>query len=320
MITDLLNRYPDAPKKTLARLLRKEHPEEFTSVEQARTAIRIYTGASGKEKTVPIKVDKRPPGTLKIPKGQHQTRRPLTITTPGKWLMCSDWHVPYHDERALEAALRYAVDAGCEHLYLNGDLIDFYKSSQWEKDPRKRNLDYELRTLWSILDMVAPMFKGRKIYKIGNHEDRYTRRVWQATPELAVLPRFDLDEVLEVKQRGFEVVHSKQHARMNGLHVFHGHELARGFIAPVNVARGLWLRTNSRSIAGHWHRASVHVETAGVGEKTYPCYSLGCLCNLTPEYAPVNKWTHGFAIVELGKGYSVANHIIDRGTVYAMGG
>jgi hypothetical protein len=64
----------------------------------------------------------------------------------------------------------------------------------------------------------------------------------------------------------------------------------------------------------------VHVETAGVGEKTYPCYSLGCLCNLTPEYAPVNKWTHGFAIVELGKGYSVANHIIDRGTVYAMGG
>ena len=321
LIIEYMEKYPDAPKATLAKMLHKNYPLDFKSVENARSAIRSLTGAQGNSSAnvKPVKVDKRKPTTIKIPKGAKQTRKPLSITTEGKWLVCSDWHVPYHDEVALEACLRFAIDNKCEHLYLNGDLIDFYQSSQWEKDPRARNLEQELVTLWSILDNIKDRF-ARKVYKIGNHEDRFTRRLWQATPELAVLNRFDVDKVLEVAERGFECVASKQHAKMNGLRIFHGHELSKGFIAPVNVARGLWLRTNTRCVAGHWHRTSTHVETAGVGEHTYTCYSLGCLCNLEPSYAPVNKWNHGFAIIELrGRDYAVTNYVVDRGEVYASG-
>lgn len=27
------------------------------------------------------------------------------------------------------------------------------------------------------------------------------------------------------------------------------------------------------------------------------CWSTGCLCDLRPEYARINKWNHGFAAV-----------------------
>jgi hypothetical protein len=29
------------------------------------------------------------------------------------------------------------------------------------------------------------------------------------------------------------------------------------------------------------------------------CWSTGCLCDLTPDYSRVNRWNHGFAVVEV---------------------
>lgn len=334
LIEELIARYPDEPTHALSRLLHERYPHEFTTKEKARSAIRYYTGkmGAGKRKHTGKATIKKKPASpshldLKIRKGERGTKKPLIISTPGRWWMSSDWHVPYHDERALETAIRWAVDSGAEHLYLNGDLIDFYQSSNWEKDPRKRNLEYERTVLWEVLDMIAEHFPGRKVYKIGNHEHRFTRRMYQLQPELSVLPEFTVDSVLHLKERGFEVVASNQHAIMKpserrktqGLHVFHGHELAKGFIAPVNISRGLFLKTNTRSICGHYHRASAHVETAGVGDVVITTYSLGCLCDLAPGYAPVNKWNHGSALVDLDKGaYRVSNTIIDRGQVYPI--
>ena len=321
IVAKILKAHPKSGKQTLAKLLHKRHPEEFVSVKNARDSICYYTGASGKKnrgKPGVLVQDIRPPSTLKIPKGIRQTKKPLSITDAGKWLICSDWHVPYHDEEALEACFKFAQDEGCENLYLNGDGIDFYKSSQWIKDPRARNLQKELETLWTILDSIGGMF-GRKVYKIGNHEDRFTRRLWGMTPELAVLRRFDVDRVLEVRERDYEVVDSKRHARMNGLNVFHGHELAAGF-NQVNVARGLWMKTAANVMAGHSHRTSSHLEVAGLGKTSQTCLSVGCLCQLEPDYAPVNKWNHGFAIVELqGSGYRATNYTIDRGKVFSAG-
>lgn len=317
LVFQTLEKYPGKPKQTLAKLLAKRFPVEFPTAEKARSSIRYYTGALGltNRKNKGIQDMRSQPTTLKIPKGTKQTKRPLRISDPGKWLLCSDWHVPYHDETALEACLKFSIDQKCENLYLNGDLIDFYKSSRWCKDPRARNLQSELDTLHSILDEIKGRF-DRKVYKIGNHEDRFTHRIWTSTPELAVLSRFDVDQVLEVRERGYEVLDSKQIAKMNGLHVFHGHEVSHGFMAPVNVAKGLWTKTVERSICGHFHQSSIHVETTGFAASPRSSFSLGCLCNLAPEYAPVNKWNHGFAIVELeGREFKVSNYVVDRGKV-----
>ena len=335
LVQELLTEYPDEPKKTLAKLLSQQYPHEFPTVEKARDSIRYYTGSQGNKNRKRGNVVSISPKTqaeskkldLKIRRGDRGAKKPLVINTSGRWFFSSDWHVPYHDEKALEAALRHAVDSKCDHIYINGDALDFYQSSNWEKDPRKRNLDEERKIFWEIIDQVLPYFSGRRIFKIGNHEHRFTRRMYQLQPELSVLSEFNVDRVLNLKERGFEIVKSSQFAimkpaevrRQNSLHVFHGHELSKGFIAPVNISRGLFLKTNTRSICGHYHRASSHVETSGVGENIITTYSLGCLCNLAPDYAPVNKWNHGCAIIDLDrKAYKVSNTLIDRGQCYPI--
>jgi hypothetical protein len=53
------------------------------------------------------------------------------------------------------------------------------------------------------------------------------------------------------------------------------------------------------SLLGHHHRSSSHVEYTWKHEPIN-CWSVGCLCDLSPEYARINKWNHGHAIVEVG--------------------
>jgi hypothetical protein len=45
-------------------------------------------------------------------------------------------------------------------------------------------------------------------------------------------------------------------------------------------------------------------------------WSLGCLCELHPAYLPINKWNHGFAIVDVdGNNFHVRNKRIHKGVI-----
>jgi hypothetical protein len=47
------------------------------------------------------------------------------------------------------------------------------------------------------------------------------------------------------------------------------------------------------------------------------CFSTGCLCDLRPAYAVLNKWNHGGAIVTVHEGgeFDVTNFRIASGKV-----
>ena len=47
-------------------------------------------------------------------------------------------------------------------------------------------------------------------------------------------------------------------------------------------------------------------------------WSTGCLCDLHPDYRPLNNWNHGFAIVEVAKDgtFQVQNKTVINGTIY----
>ena len=47
VLFDVLDKYPDVPNLTAARILFRDHPEFFDSIEQARSIIRYYRGAKG---------------------------------------------------------------------------------------------------------------------------------------------------------------------------------------------------------------------------------------------------------------------------------
>jgi len=83
------------------------------------------------------------------------------------------------------------------------------------------------------------------------------------------------------------------------------------------VARGLFLRGKVSAMQGHNHSVSEHTESNMNGD-IVTTWSLGCLCELNPAYLPINKWSHGFAMVDLsdnGKDFHVRNYRIHKGKI-----
>lgn len=46
---EALERFPDTPSKTIARILKRDNPELFKDIEDARSKVRLYRGCHGKE-------------------------------------------------------------------------------------------------------------------------------------------------------------------------------------------------------------------------------------------------------------------------------
>jgi hypothetical protein len=72
-------------------------------------------------------------------------------------------------------------------------------------------------------------------------------------------------------------------------------------------------------IIGHHHRSSSHVEYDW-RHRPINCWSTGCLCDLTPAYARINKWNHGHAIVDVDSdgSFSVSNYKQIKGNRVVM--
>ena len=84
----------------------------------------------------------------------------------------------------------------------------------------------------------------------------------------------------------------------------------------MNQARGAFLRLNHTVLEGHGHRTSTHSEPDMFGAERV-CFSTGCLCDLRPAYAVLNKWNHGFAVVTVHDGgeFDVQNLRVAAGRV-----
>lgn len=300
-------------KKKLGELLAKRHPDLFDN-ETARTAIRRVTGANGKYHRKYMKqVEWK---GFQLPEPEEDDYSKIQVDQK-RIAILSDIHFPYYNKKALNSAMRSAVNFKPDCLILNGDIIDCYHLSSFEKDPKKRSFSYELNMLKEFFKQLRQALpKARIIYKTGNHEDRYERFILQRVPELIDLQMLSFEAVIESHKWGVEVVKRKRVVKIGEtLNVIHGHELRAGIISPVNIARGFFLKTKASTIGGHHHRTSEHIEHDLNGQ-FMGCFSTGCLCETTPQYMPINGWNHGFALVEnYGREFHVRNLKIIDGKV-----
>lgn len=228
----------------------------------------------------------------------------------------SDIHFPYYDKEALNAAIAYLRKWKPDCILLNGDILDMYALSRFEKDPRARSFTYELDMLRSFTQQLIKLFpNARIVHKLGNHCERYEKLILQRVPELVDLELFKIENVIHAKELGIEVVQNRRLIKAGKLNIAHGHEFAAGFVAPVNPARGFYLKAKSNVIGGHHHTVSSHQEQ-DVNGNIIGAWSTGCLCELHPKYMPINRWQHGFATVEnFGTDFSVKNLTIIKGKV-----
>jgi len=301
IVLQLLTDHADAPARTLARRLVAETNGALT-LEQARSRIRNATGNNGTERrkhaTKP-RPARKPGQGVAMPPSKAEPWKPYVLDVVGTIGILSDIHVPFHDETALAAAVEHLKAVGIDALVLNGDTCDFYSISRWIKDPKKRDFKKESEDCRQLLAWLRSQFpKVPIVFKVGNHEERWQHWLWQHAVEISDDPRMQIDRWLDFEEHGIELVQDQRPVMLGELPVLHGHEKGRGISSPVNQARGAFLRLQHTVLEGHGHRTSGHAESDMWHKETF-CWSTGCLCDLTPEYSRVNRWNHGFAVVEV---------------------
>lgn len=317
----LVERMPEAPARTLARRLVTDYPELFPNVENARKSVLYVLGTGGtkNKRSVANKTSFRKARKAgwkpEFPPSSAEDWKPLELSVPGVVLSLSDLHVPYHDKKAIDAAVAHVKKKHrITHLVLNGDYGDFYRISRFQRNPLKRSLRDELEAQRDGLVWLAEKFpNARKFFKRGNHDERWNHWVWNHAPEMADCEHMQLGDVLKLANYGYEEV-GDEPIMAGILPILHGHELGHGPASPVNPARGAFMRTLSTVLVGHHHQTSTHAQ-GNMWHKEKAAYSQGCLCNLSPEYARVNKWNHGFAVIEVAKdrSFEVLNYRIGTG-------
>jgi len=298
----LCKKFPDTPSRTLAKRVALECK---VNMEMARTAVRTVRGVNGKyrrEQTLDKSLFK-PPGKAgakpKLPPSLAKKWEPFELGGDMTVGVISDLHIPYHDEQAIQAAVAYLRRRKPDVLLINGDYGDWYSVSRYMKDPKKRRLKREIRMQRDGLKWLRSQFpKTRIVAKEGNHELRWSHFLFNSAPEVSEFPQVSLPRILGMKTLGIEYVDNQRPIMAGKLPVFHGHELGKGISSPVNAARGVFMRMISTALVGHHHRTSSHTEPNWKHEEIV-CWSTGCLCNLSAEYAVINKWNAGFAVVEV---------------------
>jgi hypothetical protein len=313
----------EMPSKKLSRILYEENKLLFLDAEDARTILRYIEGKRGNRNRKGlgkmsgkfIMDDDRPRNPYNLPESDETNYDPFMLEAKRVFLL-NDLHLPFHSIAALTAAIDFAKKEKPDCILLNGDILDFFGLSKFVKDPKKRSFSEELKTfkrLFQILDKEFPLAK--KVFKLGNHEERYEHYLWVKAKELDGVDEFEIENILKARASGIEIVKDKKIINYYGLNIIHGHEFSTGFFSPVNVARGLYLRGKTSAIQGHNHQTSEHTETDMNGKIT-TTWSVGALCELHPAYAPINKWNHGFAIIDAAQdGFEVRNKRIYKGKV-----
>jgi len=299
----------------------------WSSVESVRTTVRKVLGVQGdakrQYKNKSLYREPRMAGVdyfEDLPDGLTEFKdwEPCRVDGPIKPLILSDVHIPFHNP-ALKVALRHGKKEGCNAVILNGDIIDCHELSKFLKDPRKRVFGEEIRVLRMLMDAIRKEFgkSARIIYKLGNHEERYIHFLIRQAPVFLDIPEFDFKEIMRLDEYGVELVGEKRPIALGKLNVIHGHEYNFPIANPVNAARGFFLRAKSHCLGGHLHQSSQHSEK-NIEGLVVSTWSTGCLCDLHPEYRPINSWNHGFAIVNVDKdgSFEVENFRIINGKPY----
>lgn len=133
--------------------------------------------------------------------------------------------------------------------------------------------------------------RNGKISITGN--TRLTRYLSSKAEELSVLDALSLPALLKLNELEITLQPEGQFLRSGHLFYLHGHEVAGG---GINVARQKLLKAGSNVLFGHHHRAQF-ASARNLKQQEIGAWASGCLCDLKPDWLPVNDWLLGFSVI-----------------------
>lgn len=322
---DIARKYRDErgsemPTKTLAKIIFKENPAHFKSVEDARSSLRHIEGKQGKSRRIKI-THPAPPRSLspyKLPAPDSEDLLPYRL--PSNWtdfIFASDFHIPNHRTEPIERMVKYAQDNNIRKIILGGDVLDNTPFTRWMREPLKTG------DVKRWFDMAIEFLKYIKsnfdevIWIEGNHDFWYKRYLMQKAEELFGDSYYDLESRLQLNQIGVKFIPQNYLVKAGKLNIHHGHITFRGGGSYANAARMLYMKTKSNMLCGHVHVESSHTEP-DINDEICTTFTVGSMCTLRPEYQPFGgKSCHGFARIKIkqNKNFSVMNFRIYKGEI-----
>lgn len=241
----------------------------------------------------------------------------------------SDLHGEFVDEKAYKVTLSFLRDYQPSVLVINGDLVDFYPISNWDKNPaRKGNVQEECDKANGMLRQMRKVVgKDCKMYYIeGNHENRLQRYLWK-NPELESVRSLSLPEMMSLKGPKVEFIKTDMDywkstdgsLEIGDIHVTHGDNRLNGASTSKYSgysAKNTMMNMQRSILMGHVHRLGLVYHRSKAG--TLVGLEGGCLC----QVPPTANWQQGFVTFDvLGDKRTVNHrlHHINDGVLYADG-
>lgn len=331
IVLDYLSKYPAwMPSRTLASLILKENSNHFSDIENVRYLVRYYRGKVGKEKAYVSKMAnssfvedlKRTSSPFGMPDTWVEEKEvyhlPISLKKMG---FISDLQVPFHDPKAIQLAFDYLISEKIDSLFINGDLVDFYQLSDFQKDPRVRKFDEEYESIIEMLGYIRKSFPKIPIYYNldANHEFRYERYMRTKAPELLGLKgKFEIEEILMLNTFGIIPIKNIDHVKFGKLPIIHGDTTFRRG-SGVNPAKTLYDRVKQSAIASHVHQVQMYTTKNQFDQEVFTTWTTGHLMHPNVEYCKhVDNYSQGFAIIEKDKDgfFKVHNKRIDKNKIY----
>jgi len=243
-----------------------------------------------------------------------------------KTMVISDIHVPFEDKKALDVVYKFAKDYKPDRLVINGDLVDFYGLSFFDKNTARRHsvqdeIDLAGNVLNKLRDAVGP--KTEMVYLEGNHENRLQRYLWK-NPELEGLRDLRLPNLLGLKDKGVQFVgvtsdywkDTTGSIKVGDAIITHGDNRLNGTSTSRYSgysARNSLATLQSSIFMGHVHRLGIVYQSNG--SDTLVGVEGGCLCR---ENGTAN-WQQGFVTFSTHKGKNYAHQLyrIEKGVLVA---
>jgi len=324
-------KYPNMCTTALSRLIYNSDNNHLVwkNSENIRTTLRHIEGKTGdlNRKTMKDKSlfvgEARPmnPYKLNLP-DSDAIDLPHYVLKGEKVGVLSDIHIPYHDREALECAILYLKAEKVDTLVILGDFCDFHGGSRFNKNPKARKMSDEISMLCDTLRIIKQELQCKLILHEGNHDIRfslYANNKVAEMPQLSdlhELKSFTLENILRHRlDFAFDYVPNNQFFTFNGLILLHGNQISFGASSPTSPSKAALTKMKTSCLIGHHHQTGAFREKDAFGNFRV-AYSMGCLCELSPDYMRINNHNHGFALLEkIGDSFRVHNLVIINGVI-----
>lgn len=311
-------------KRYIATVIFNENPGLYTCVESARKAILKVTHCSGSGLRERFKKDEEIAKLFALIPEQiteYKTDEPFIMPVANnKILAMADLHDRFYNRKAFEIAVERGIKNNCNAVFINGDLMDFYGFSKFDKNPNILSvMGVEDTREWvtDILTLLQDVF-GYVVVKMGNHDCHRERAIMKKAENMPELMDYvSFENYISFDGSNVQVVDEHRHVKIGKLNAFHGHEYYGG--GGIHVAWNRLHKAFDSVISAHSHKAQSVVKPDINGD-IFGSWTLGCMCGLSPRYCPKNDWTNGFAIIETEASgdFEVQNMVIHGSKIFTI--